>query len=83
MTGMAKDPVGFTKRWMSSQRRDLDMVLGEGSRYDSGEGAADGVPRGSMAGEWASGRKWKGREMEEAIAVMVRKDGSARFRHAQ
>lgn len=82
MTGLAKDPVGFTKRWMSSQRRDLEMVLGEGGRYEA-EWAADGVPVGPVRGELVNGKKWKGKEVEEAVAVMVRKDGSARFRHPQ
>ena len=82
MTGMAKDPVGFTKRWMSSQRRDLEMVLGEGGQLEADWGP-DGVPRGAVRGEWVNGRKWKGREVEEAIAVMVRKDRTARFRHPQ
>lgn len=80
MTGMAKDPVGFTKRWMSSQQRDLEMVLGEGDRLE-GDWVADGVPRGAGRARWAKGKKWSGREVEEAIAVMVRRDGNAKFRN--
>ena len=31
-TSMASDPVNFLKRWISSQKRDLEMILGEATR---------------------------------------------------
>ena len=30
-TAMSKDPANFVKRWVSSQKRDLDVILGAGS----------------------------------------------------
>lgn len=50
-TSMSKDPVAFFKRWLSSQKRDLEVLLGEATRGGgedaSGEewrrGGADGV----------------------------------------
>lgn len=47
-TGMAKDPVGFCKKWMASQKKDLSVILAEAERGDfSGlefaKGGKDGV----------------------------------------
>lgn len=29
---MEKDPVGFTRRWVASQKRDLEVIMGETGR---------------------------------------------------
>lgn len=31
LTSMSKDPANFTKRWIKSQKRDLDVVIGAGT----------------------------------------------------
>ena len=80
-TSMAKDPVGFTNRWMLSQGRDLEMVIGEGGRFD-GEWGKDGLGPSGPRGEWMRGKKWRGKEVDEAIKLMVRRDANARFKHA-
>lgn len=52
---MAKDPVAFLKRWISSQKRDLEVILGESSRgiasQDDG-GLGDEWRRGGSASVW-------------------------------
>lgn len=60
---LARDPTAFIKRWMSSQQRDLDVILAEGGRgigdtRDDGlplevfrKGGADGVWGGELARE--------------------------------
>jgi SWI/SNF-related matrix-associated actin-dependent regulator of chromatin subfamily D len=52
---MAKDPVGFLKRWISSQRRDLEVILGESSRGMASQdeaGLGEEWRRGGMEGVW-------------------------------
>lgn len=54
---MAKDPVNFTKRWISSQRRDMEVILGESSRGVGGgpeEGLGEEWRRGGADGVWGS-----------------------------
>ncbi|KAE9975147.1 hypothetical protein EG328_003431 [Venturia inaequalis] len=52
---MAKDPVAFLKRWISSQKRDLEVIMGESSRglasQDDG-GLGDEWRRGGEGGVW-------------------------------
>jgi SWI/SNF-related matrix-associated actin-dependent regulator of chromatin subfamily D len=52
---MSKDPVGFLKRWISSQKRDLEVILGESSRgiasQDDG-GLGDEWRKGGTHGVW-------------------------------
>lgn len=74
---MAADPVGFTKRWMASQRRDLETVLGESGRFEGDW--STGRDRDGLRGEWLRGGQggvWGRREVEEAVAVMVAKKGA-------
>lgn len=71
MTEMEKDPVGFLKRWMGSQRRDLEIIVGDGvgmGRGDFGVGEGYGVGvewrRGGEGGVW--GRS----EVLESVRLM-------------
>lgn len=79
---MAADPVNFTKRWMISQRRDLEIILGEGGRFEgdwAGQVGYGGASRGALRGDWTKGGKngvWSGKEVEEAVSVMVSKSKS-------
>lgn len=53
-TSMAKDPVAFVKRWLSSQKRDLEVMLGEAVR-GGGEDASGGEWHvGGTEGAWNS-----------------------------
>ncbi|KAK4569355.1 SWI/SNF and RSC complex subunit Ssr3 [Recurvomyces mirabilis] len=56
----ARDPAGFVKRWVGSQRRDLEVVLAEAGRSGGGEDAGVGVGggeewrKGGLGGVWGS-----------------------------
>lgn len=53
LEAMSKDPAGFVQRWMSSQKRDLEVVLGESGRGGEGGDVEGGVWKGEgeRAGE--------------------------------
>ncbi|OCK79252.1 hypothetical protein K432DRAFT_300263 [Lepidopterella palustris CBS 459.81] len=53
-TSMAKDPVNFVKRWISSQRRDLEVILGEATRGGGEDGVGEEWRRGGKDGVWGS-----------------------------
>lgn len=61
---LAKDPATFVKRWVSSQQRDLEMVLAEGMR-------GGGVEEGE---EWRRGGKggvWGGEGARESVGLWL------------
>lgn len=49
---LSKDPVTFMKRWMSSQRRDLEVILGEASRGGGEDGSGPEFRRGGAESAW-------------------------------
>ncbi|KAF2840185.1 hypothetical protein M501DRAFT_1002487 [Patellaria atrata CBS 101060] len=51
-SSMARDPVGFVRRWTSSQRRDMEVILGEAVRGVGEEGTSEEWRRGGDAGVW-------------------------------
>ncbi|KAI9846704.1 MAG: SWI/SNF complex component snf12 [Sclerophora amabilis] len=55
-TAMSRDPAGFVKRWTSSQRRDLEVILGEATRGGGEEGVGQGEEwrRGGETGVWGT-----------------------------
>jgi SWI/SNF-related matrix-associated actin-dependent regulator of chromatin subfamily D len=53
-TSMSKDPAAFVKRWLSSQKRDLEVLLGEASRGGGEDASGDEWRRGGEDGVWAS-----------------------------
>jgi SWI/SNF-related matrix-associated actin-dependent regulator of chromatin subfamily D len=53
-TSMSKDPVNFVKRWISSQRRDLEVILGEATRGGGEDGVDEEWRRGGKDGVWGS-----------------------------
>lgn len=53
-TSMAKDPVAFVKRWLSSQKRDLEVLLGEASRGGGEDASGEEWQHGGADGVWAS-----------------------------
>ncbi|KAF2465497.1 uncharacterized protein BDR25DRAFT_84450 [Lindgomyces ingoldianus] len=53
-TSMSKDPVTFIKRWLSSQKRDLEVVMGEGGRGGGEDASGEEWRRGGEEGVWGS-----------------------------
>jgi SWI/SNF-related matrix-associated actin-dependent regulator of chromatin subfamily D len=69
---MAKDPVGFMKRWISSQKRDMEVILGESSR---GMGNID---EGGLGEEWRRGGEdgvWGGDVAKESVGLFLARAG--------
>ena len=67
LSQMAKDPVTFTKRWMASQRRDLEVILGESGRFEDPANLGGAWARGGTDGVWGK------QDVQEAVSVMVQK----------
>lgn len=64
------DPATFMKKWMASQRRDMETILGE--KWGGEEGGAIGgteFRRGGTDGIWGSDK------VREAVGLMVAKEG--------
>ncbi|CAI6321373.1 unnamed protein product [Periconia digitata] len=53
-TSMSKDPVTFVKRWLSSQKRDLEVLLGDASRGGGEDGASPEWRHGGADGVWGT-----------------------------
>jgi SWI/SNF-related matrix-associated actin-dependent regulator of chromatin subfamily D len=53
-TSMSKDPVAFMKRWLSSQKRDLEVLLGEATRGGGEDASGEEWRRGGEDGVWGS-----------------------------
>lgn len=51
---MSKDPANFVKRWMSSQRRDLEVILGEATIGGGEDGRGEEFRRGGSSGVWGT-----------------------------
>ena len=64
-TSMSKDPATFIRRWTSSQKRDLDIILGEATRGGGEDGMAGEFRRGGKEGVWGS------ETAREAVELML------------
>ena len=51
LDSLSRDPANFVKRWISSQRRDIAIILGE-----AGRGNAEA---GNVSEVWRTGEAWK------------------------
>ena len=69
---MQGDPVNFVKRWMSSQKRDLEVILGEATRGGGEDGSAPEFQRGGSDGVWGT------RVVREAVRYKLAKDVTPR-----
>lgn len=69
---MAKDPVNFVRRWMSSQKRDLEVILGEAARGGGEDGSGPEFARGGKGGVWDSA------VVHEAVRYMLAKPQAQR-----
>ena len=67
LDGVARDPVGVLQKWVGSQKRDLDVILGEGAR--------GGDPTGD---EWRVGGErgvWAGEGVRQTVQLMMSSKG--------
>jgi SWI/SNF-related matrix-associated actin-dependent regulator of chromatin subfamily D len=53
-TALSNDPVSFVRRWVSSQRRDLETILGEAPRGGGEDGSGPEFRRGGAESAWDS-----------------------------
>ncbi|KAL4896573.1 PCI-domain-containing protein [Aspergillus ambiguus] len=51
-TALSKDPATFLRRWINSQRRDLETILGEATRGGGEDGSGPEFRRGGPDGAW-------------------------------
>lgn len=51
---LAKDPANFVRRWVSSQKRDLEVVLAEATRGGSEDAGGEEWRKGGQDGVWGS-----------------------------
>ncbi|OAL73828.1 hypothetical protein A7D00_1856 [Trichophyton violaceum] len=65
-TAMSKDPANFMKRWINSQKRDLETVLGETPRPGQGE-------RGMEFRRGGEGSAWDTEVARESVRYMLAK----------
>ena len=69
LQNFAENPATFMKKWMASQRRDMEVILGE--RWAGDEGGTMGgteFRRGGVNGIWGS------EKVKEAVGLMVAKE---------
>lgn len=54
-TGLTRDPANFVRTWLSSQKRDLEVITGDAPRGIGGEDASgDEWRRGGKHGVWGT-----------------------------
>ena len=54
LSSMARDPVRFVNGWLGSQKRDLDIIMGEATRGGGEEANGDEWRRGGRDSVWAT-----------------------------
>lgn len=58
-TSLSLDPANFLKRWISSQKRDLDIILGGGA-WNNDDWESAEWRKGGEHGPWGSKEAWEG-----------------------
>ena len=53
-SAMSKDPVGFVKMYLKSQKRDLETIMGEVGRGGGEDGSGPEFAKGGKGGVWDS-----------------------------
>ncbi|OLN95318.1 SWI/SNF and RSC complexes subunit ssr3 [Colletotrichum chlorophyti] len=66
-TSMSQDPTNFVRNWMSSQKRDLEVIMGEATRGGGEEAKGDDWRRGGKDSVWTSSNA------RESVSVMLAK----------
>lgn len=51
---LSKDPANFVRNWLSSQKRDLEVIMGEASRGGGEDAAGDEWRKGGKSSVWAT-----------------------------
>ncbi|KAL2116317.1 hypothetical protein VTJ04DRAFT_8484 [Mycothermus thermophilus] len=67
LTSMANDPVTFVRNWMSSQKRDLEVIKGESARTGGEDATGDEWRRGGPNSIWAT------QNAKESVNVLLAK----------
>ncbi|MCJ1282684.1 SWI/SNF complex component snf12 [Xylographa opegraphella] len=67
LTSMSKDPATFVRRWISSQKRDLEVIMGEATRGGGEDGLSEEFRRGGKDGVWGT------ESVRESVGLMVAK----------
>lgn len=70
-TALSKDPATFLKRWVNSQRRDLETILGDATLAGGGDGSGPEFRRGGPDNAWNSP------VAREAVRYMLAKPDAA------
>lgn len=73
-TSMSKDPATFLRRWISSQKRDLDVIMGAGAWGEEDWQGAE-WRRGGPDGPWGTEGAWEG-----VGSFLMKQDAAARQR---
>ncbi|EME46192.1 hypothetical protein DOTSEDRAFT_60862 [Dothistroma septosporum NZE10] len=68
---LAKDPAAFVKRWVSSQQRDLEVILAEATRGGGEDATGEEFRRGGKDSIWAS------KQTEETVGLWLAKQKPA------
>ncbi|KAL2018787.1 hypothetical protein VTK56DRAFT_415 [Thermocarpiscus australiensis] len=74
---LARDPVRFVRGWLSSQKRDLEVIMGEATRGGGGGGGEDAT----AGDEWRRGGKgsvWNTANARESVNVLLAKQPAYR-----
>jgi SWI/SNF-related matrix-associated actin-dependent regulator of chromatin subfamily D len=69
LNGLAKDPAGFIKRWMSSQKRDLEVIYGEASRGGGEDASGEEWRKGGANSVWGT------ENVRESVNLMLSQRG--------
>ncbi|KAH7134824.1 SWI/SNF complex protein [Dactylonectria estremocensis] len=66
-TSLGEDPANFVKNWLSSQKRDLEVIMGEASRGGGEHASGDEWRRGGKDSVWAT------QNARESVNVLLSK----------
>ena len=66
-TSLSDDPTKFVRNWLSSQKRDLDVILGEATRGGGEAATGDEWRRGGKDGVWGT------QNAKESVNVLLSK----------
>jgi hypothetical protein len=71
-TSLSQDPANFTRHWLSSQKRDLEVITGEAPRGGGEDATGDEWRRGGKSSVWATANA------RESVNVMLSKPPAQR-----
>jgi hypothetical protein len=68
LTSLSEDPANFVRNWLSSQKRDLDIIMGEATRT-----GGDSVAIGEEWRRGGSNSVWATQNARESVNVLLSK----------